>query len=203
MHVCHDAHKHTCTPKNQSSSSSCTPTYASIIIIFAQMLLTKTICAWCTHAPHKGLLIYLSLAATQCNDSGIVTACHVTTRLLLHTKVASSAALQLLRPQLHHPTQCVRPNRPYHILAICAAGHRLNGFVLGSGDTNRLSVFEYSSSAARAQNSCSWHIIACGCLVWRAPSGYGDNARPREEGWVHAATVRELADPIEVLLRFM
>ena len=35
--------------------------------------------------------------------------------LLLHTKVASSAALQLVRPQLHHPTECARPNRPYRI----------------------------------------------------------------------------------------
>ena len=35
--------------------------------------------------------------------------------------------------------------------------------------------------------------------MWRAPPGYGDNARPREESRVHAATVRESADPIEVL----
>ena len=53
--------------------------------------------------------------------------------LLLHTKVARSATLQLIRPQLHHPTQCARPNRLYCILVICAAGCRLNGFVLGSG----------------------------------------------------------------------
>ena len=63
--------------------------------------------------------------------------------LLLHTKVASSAALQLERPQLHHPTQCARPNRPYRILAICASGR------LGSGDTNRLMLSLFDQVAAQ------------------------------------------------------
>ena len=35
--------------------------------------------------------------------------------------------------------------------------------------------------------------------MWRASPGYDDNARPREESRVHAATVSESADPIEVL----
>ena len=45
----------------------------------------------------------------QRNDTGIVTACHVTTAAAYKLKVASSATpARTAAPQLHHPTQCAR-----------------------------------------------------------------------------------------------
>ena len=82
---------------------------------------------------------------TQRNDTGIVTACHVTTAPA-YKAIASSAAPARTVTAGH---SCITPHnaraqigRTLHKLAICAAGRHLNGFVLGSGDTNRLCVFE-------------------------------------------------------------
>ena len=71
--------------------------------------------------------------------------------LLLHTKAIASSAAPAHTATAGRAARhsCITPHnaraqigRTLYILAICAAGRRLNGFVLGSGDTNRLCVFQ-------------------------------------------------------------
>ena len=92
---------------------------------------------------------------------------HVMSLLLLHTKVASSATpARTATAASPHTMRTPELAVPYTGDSVCAAGRRLFGFVLGSGDTNRLSVFEYHSRAAQLRTvaaGVSLRVVArCG-----------------------------------------
>ena len=82
------------------------------------------------------------------------------------------------------PLERLRTRHNVHSLAVLAI-------------TSRLCIaFVYTSS------SC-WRILDPSMRVWllgvARAARLWRQCRPREEGWVHAATVRESTDPIEVL----